>query len=378
MSKKQKTLNILGTRGVPARHGGFETFAEHLALFLTQKGWLVRVYCQSSSREQTSNIQIHVDRWHGVERVHIGTQFAGVLGTMEFDLKCVKDVVWRDGIDLVLGYNTAIFNIIQRMLGRTVIMNMDGIEWHRDKWSLPAKFWLLCNELIGANVSSIAIADNPHIATHIAARSFKSPTMIPYGADQIETPSISVLDSFQLKRDCYFLSIARIEPENSILEIVTAFSNAKTNQKLVIVGPLDDNIRYHKKVRAAANQDVIFPGAIYDKTIVGALRYYARAHIHGHRVGGTNPSLVEAMAAGSAVIAHDNLYNRWTAGDSQFFFSGDVQCQQLIEMLSAPSDKLETARYAAAERHRRQFTWGNVLSQYEALLEDQVRKTYPR
>ncbi len=179
MAIKKKTLNILGTRGVPAQHGGFETFAEHLALYLVDKGWRVRVYCQHENDEQPLSQNGVNDNWRGIERVHVGTRQSGPIGTIEFDLKCVVDVIRRDGVDLVLGYNTALLNIIQRLRGRTVFMNMDGIEWRRDKWSFPAKAWLLCNELIGANISSIAIADNPHIAKHIGARSFRKPTMIP-------------------------------------------------------------------------------------------------------------------------------------------------------------------------------------------------------
>ena len=369
MTIQKKALNILGTRGLPGRHGGFETFAEHLALYLVEKGWHVRVYCQVTDEERDRSKNGTTDIWRGIERIHFAPRRSGPIGTIEFDLKCVLDVTQRDGIDLVLGYNTAVFNIIQRLRGRTVFMNMDGIEWRRDKWSFPAKSWLMINELIGANISSVAIADNPHIAKHIAARSFKNPTMIPYGADAVVAPTSTILETFRLQPDKYFISVARIEPENSTLEIVQAFSDANTGLELAVVGHLDDRAPYHQLVQAAANANVKFLGAIYDQHVLGSLRHHARAHLHGHKVGGTNPSLVEAMAAKSAIIAHDNPYNRWTAGNAQFYFTDTMECKSRIETLSVTSEALTNARSAAFERHKAHFTWSDILGKYEALFE---------
>jgi len=359
-------LNILGTRGVPAAHGGFETFAERLALYLVRQGVSVTVYCQSDGPVDLDGRE---DMWRGIRRVHYGTKRSGALGTMEFDLACVRHVLKEPGVDLVLGYNTAVFNVLQRLKGRQVFMNMDGIEWKRKKWSKPAKLWLLLNEIIGANLATIPIADHPEIGRHVASRSRTAPVVIPYGADLVGAAGDSPVRAMGLVPKQYFISIARIEPENSILEMVEAFERAGTgDMKLVVLGRLDPANAYHCKVRAAAGGNVLFPGGIYEDHRVKALRFHARAYMHGHQVGGTNPSLVEALGAGNAVIAHDNRFNRWTAGEGQRFFAGVEDCALHIETLARDDIALQSARIEARQRHAADFRWDDVLSQYATLL----------
>lgn len=358
-------LNIMGTRGVPAAHGGFETFAEKLALYLVSRGYTVTVYCQTEGPEDLTGRE---DYWRGIHRVHFGTRHGGALGTMEFDLACVRHVRNQPGCDLVLGYNTAIFNLLQRLWGRQVFMNMDGIEWKRAKWSKPAKLWLLMNEIIGANLCNVPIADHPEIGRHISGRSRTRPVVIPYGADVVGAADARPVLHLGLQPRSYFVSIARIEPENSILEIVKSHVAADTGTDLLVLGRIDPDIAYHRAVRQAGNDRVHFPGAIYDDQIVKAIRFHARAYFHGHQVGGTNPSLVEALGAGNAVIAHDNPFNRWTAGPGQFFFASADQCRDHIRRLASDDIALYKARIAARERHAGDFRWQDVLAQYEQLM----------
>ncbi len=361
-------LNILGTRGVPATHGGFETFAERLALYLVRHGFSVTVYCQS---EGPVDLAGHEDHWNGIHRVHFGTKRSGAAGTMEFDLKCARHVLGQPGVDLVLGYNTAVFNILQKLKRRKVFMNMDGIEWKRKKWSTPAKLWLLLNEIIGANLANTPIADHPEIGRHIAKRTFRSPVVIPYGADVVETAPLAPVRDLGLQSGGYFISVARIEPENSILEMIKAFQVSGTAKKFVVLGRFDPDIEYHRKVRQAAPANVLFPGGIYEDHRVKSLRFHARAYFHGHQVGGTNPSLVEALGAGNAVIAHDNVFNRWTAGQGQRFFSSVQSCSQHIRQFSHDDLAVQAARKAARQRHAADFSWESVLAQYQALLLDE-------
>ena len=358
-------LNILGTRGVPAAHGGFETFAERLALYLVGQGASVTVYCQSDGPIDLNGRE---DYWRGIHRVHFGTRRSGVAGTMEFDLACVGHVLRRPGVDLVLGYNTAIFNVSQRLKGRKVFVNMDGIEWKRAKWSVPAKIWLFLNEIIGANLATRPIADHPEIARHVARRSLRKPVVIPYGSDVVSAADEAPVLELGLRPDRYFISVARIEPENSILEIIDAFQSADTDMDLVVLGPLDPDNAYHRKVRNAGGGRTIFPGGIYADHRLKALRFHARAYFHGHQVGGTNPSLVEALGAGNAVIAHDNRFNRWTAGEGQRFFDTVESCAANVRRLARDDLALHAARIAARERHAKDFQWHDVLARYQTLL----------
>lgn len=358
-------VNILGTRGIPAGHGGFETFAERLALYLVSRGTRVTVYCQSGQGEDLAGRE---DFWRGIRRVHFGTRLKGAGGTIEFDMKSVRHVLGQVGVDLVLGYNTAVFNTLQRIMGRRVFMNMDGIEWQRQKWAPHERMWLKFNEYVGAKISNMPIADHPEIARHIENRTGISPVMIPYGADPVMAFETEPLSRFDVAPGRYFVSIARIEPENSILEIVRAFSRARTGMKFVVLGRIDPQNPYHRKILSASGQNVILPGAIYDDITVKALRFHARAYFHGHQVGGTNPSLVEALGAGSPVIAHDNRFNRWTAGRGQAFFSDVEQCTNELRRLAFDDVAVHKARIAARSRHHESFRWSDVLHAYEALL----------
>lgn len=364
-----KTVNILGIRGLPAAHGGFETFAGELAPYLRDRGWRVNVYCQLEPDANGVTPADYEDDWEGIHRIHLSANSASSRGSIVFDWRCIKHAAEGPGVNLVLGYNTAIFSLWLRMRGRAVIMNMDGIEWKRAKWSLPIKAWFYLNEFVGANVATVPIADHPEIASHLRRHSCKRAVVIPYGAHRIDGASSAAVTAMGLVPKEYAVSIARIEPENSILEVVQAFSGQPRRIKLVVLGNFVPGNAYHDAVRAAASVDVVFPGAIYDKEAVSALRFHALAYLHGHQVGGTNPSLVEALGAGNAVIAHDNRFNRWVAGDGQRFFSDEAQLSELIAVLEGDENFALDAGIAARARHHAAFTLDAVNAQYEAVLE---------
>ena len=364
---------ILGTRGIPAQHGGFETFAEDLAVFLTAQGHRVTVYCQSEV-----NAPLHQDEWNKIRRIHIFGR-PGALGTISFDLAAVRHSLGQPGVALVLGYNTAVFSVLFRIFKRTSLMNMDGIEWKRQKWSGWQRLWLRFNEYAGAKLSTHLIADHPAIGRHLERLVSKTKiTVIPYGADAIEPAfpsSDNILQILSLSPAQYALVIARPEPENSLLEIVRAFSARTRGIQLVVLGNLRPlNNRYHKEVLQAAGPQVIFPGAIYDKSSVAALRRHAMLYLHGHRVGGTNPSLVEALAAGNAIVAHNNEFTRWVVGEDAPFFDGVQDLDSLLTSLLDDQDRLQLMRNNSRRRHLAEFTQLKVLSTYEDLLQQFARE----
>ncbi|HJE23679.1 MAG TPA: DUF1972 domain-containing protein [Methylorubrum populi] len=358
---------ILGTRGVPAAHGGFETLAERLALHLARRGWPVTVYCQHEVERVTRRFEI--SQWRGVERVHVAVSQKGPAATLAFDAHCTLHAARRNAICLVLGYNGAVFLPLLRLRGRKVLTNMDGIEWRRPKWNGAVRSYFWVSEWIAAWTSHRLIADHPAIADHLATRRpRRSIATIPYGGDPVEKASTAPLAALGLVPDGYFVSIARIEPDNTILPIVRAFSRRRRGMRLVVVGQLDAGNAYHRAVRAAAGDEVLFPGAIYDPVTVQALRFHARAYLHGHTVGGTNPSLVESLWAGNAVIAHANLYNAWTAGPAQFAFHDEDGLEAAIEHALHHPEQLGPAREAARRQAALHFEWGDVLARYEAEL----------
>lgn len=359
-----KTLRILGTRGVPAAHGGFETFAEQLALYLVGKGWRVVVYCQDDGTGPT-----FADTWSGVERVHIPVTQEGPTGTIVFDWQATVHAAKHKDLCLTLGYNTAVFCALLRLKRIPNLINMDGIEWSRAKWSPLAKAWFWLNDWAGCWLGNHLIADHPRIKAHLQSRVRGSKiTMIPYGADAVASAPLQPLQAMRLLPGLFLTVIARAEPDNSLIEIVQGFSSKPRGLQLLVLGHYEAGNAYHCAVKAAASSEVVFAGAIYDKTIVQALRFHCAAYVHGHRVGGTNPSLVEALGAGNAVIAHNNRFNRWVAGDgAKYFTDADSFSSCLDELLADPS-ALATLRQHAQRRFSQAFSWTDVLTQYEQLL----------
>lgn len=367
-----KRLYILGTRGIPAAHGGFETFAEYLSQYLVRKSWDVTVYCQKSDNDNA----VTDDMWHGVRRVHLspvllGQYFHGPLGTGVFDLRALLDAKKRDnGVFLTLGYNTGIWNLLPRLWGKTQAINMDGIEWQRAKWSWPYKLAFRINYKLAGLAANLLIADHPEIQLMLQKHFKRKPiAMIPYGANFVTEADPLVLQHYRLAPQQYLVVIARPEPENNILEIVRAWSKKRRGLKLVILGYYDLNHPYQRAVRSVASDEVVFAGAIYKSDIVRSLRFHALAYVHGHSVGGTNPSLVEALGAGNTVIAHDNVFNRVTAGNAAIYFRDQAQLEYLLDHVFLNREQFRILGQNARIKHQRDYQWPVILGRYEEVLE---------
>jgi glycosyltransferase involved in cell wall biosynthesis len=370
------TLRILGIRGVPAAHGGFESFAEALSLHLVERGWRVVVYCQEEGVGEPRQ-----DNWQGIQRVRLPVSMRGTAGTVVFDWRCIDHVLAESrrlgpaaaGLCLTLGYNTAAFCSRLKRAGVRNVINMDGVEWRRAKWGAAAKAWLWLNERAGCRIGDHLVADHPEIAAHLATRTSSSRiTAIPYGADAVvplEDPAVLLaLAKLGLVSGGYATLIARAEPENSILEVVQAWSARRRGLLLAVLGGYDAGDPYHRAVRAAASPEVRFLGALYDRTLVPQLRAHGLLYLHGHRVGGTNPSLVEALGAGNPVVAHDNRFNRWVAGPGAGYFTDAAGLDVQLGAVLADPSRLAAMAVASRARHAEAFTQQHVLAQHEALL----------
>jgi glycosyltransferase involved in cell wall biosynthesis len=364
-SSAQKTVRILGTHGVPAGYGGFETAAENVALFLASRGWRVIVYCQVDGSGS-----LREDVWNGLERVLIPVDVAGWKGTSKFDLLSIRHASKFHDLCLTFGYNTAIFNAIQRLKKIPNVINMDGIEWSRARWGFLRQAILYTNERIACFVGNHLIADHPEIEKYLLTRApARKLATITYGADPVaDAPREPVL-ARGLEPGRYMTLICRPIPENSIAELVRGFSRRTRGYKLALLGEyLPDEDPYHRAVVESASEEVVFLGPIYDREEVKALRLHSAAYLHGHTVGGTNPSLVEAMAAGNPVLAHDNAYNRWVAQDGAMYFSTEDDVSDRLEEMLVSPQRMAQMRAASLRRHEQEFTWEHVAGQYEQLL----------
>ena len=359
-----RTLRILGTHGVPAAYGGFETAAENIALVLRDRGWRVVVYCQ-----ELGSGPIRYDEWNGIERVTISVPREGWLGTSQFDLLSIRHAARYRDVCLTLGYNTAIFNLLQRIKGIPNVINMDGIEWSRSRWGRFRQSILWTNERIACWTGNELIADHPEIHEYLLTRARASKiTTITYGAHAVtEAPTEPVTDR-GLEPGQYLTLICRPIPENSVLELVQGFSRSERGVKLAILGDYDRSDEYHRLVLNAASDEVAFLGAVFDSAAVQSLRLHSVGYLHGHTVGGTNPSLVEAMAVGNPIIAHNNAYNRWVAQDGALYFADTAEADAQITELLGNSALRASLGAASRRRHAEEFTWEHVAGQYESLL----------
>jgi glycosyltransferase involved in cell wall biosynthesis len=271
----------------------------------------------------------------------------------------------------VFGYNTGIFNIWQRLKRIPMVINMDGIEWSRSRWGFTRQAILYINERFSALFGNHLIADHPEIEKYLWTRAPKRKvTMIAYGADEVLDADDGPVRALGLEPGGYLTLICRPIPENSILELVEGFSRRPRGIKLALLGnyrPAEDE--YHRAVVDAASDEVVFLGAIFDPDVVQPLRFHSAMYLHGHTVGGTNPSLVEALGAGNPVLAHDNAYNRWTAGPDQAYFTTADDVAARLDSALGAQGRLTEMSSAARRRYRAGLTWDQVGEQYRHLLE---------
>jgi len=363
-------LAILGSRGIPGNYGGFETFAEELSVRLVQEGVDVTVFCEGN--EDTN------DTYMGVVRATRTAPELGFGTRLWFDLKCLWEARRQYDVVYMLGYGAAIFCFIPRVWGTQVWINMDGIEWARRKWKWYAKLWLQVMEGIAIRTASQVIADADAISRFLEKRHgrLRACSVVPYGTIAVETqPSVRGLQRWDVEAGKYYLIVGRIEPENHIVEMIRGFLASTSAYPLLIIGNVYEETQYAKLARTLQSERIRFLGPLYDKASVTGLRYYASAYLHGHSVGGTNPSLVEALGAGSVIIAHENEFNREVAGDIGYYFSSEEDIPAIIARVEGLNVERRTnLRQESIERARRYYSWRVVQQKYLYLLEEAIQK----
>jgi glycosyltransferase involved in cell wall biosynthesis len=244
---------------------------------------------------------------------------------------------------------------------------MDGLEWARSKWSWPARIWLKLMEAIAMWTPNRVIADSEAILDHLRERHTYLPpaTFIPYGARVIETtPQEELLQEWDLKSQSYLLIVCRLEPENHLLEIIKGYQISSATLPLVIVGSYFENTKYAKALMKFSSKNIRFVGSVFNQDKLIALRYHSYAYLHGHSVGGTNPSLLEAMGCGNRIIAHDNKFNREVASGSAMYFSDANSLSAILSNLKNCPANGRAAQDIIIEC----YTWDSVVSDYLNLL----------
>lgn len=370
-TNRQPHVAILGTRGIPAAYGGFETFAEQLAVRLVRRGYAVTVYAEAEGDCPPDF------NYKGVRVRYRRRPNWGPASVIAYDCACLWDVRREYDLVYMLGYGAAWACWLPRVWGTPVWINVDGLEWVRSKWGLVARLYLRLMESVAARAATRLVADAEAIAQRFRQhypRGAKC-TTIAYGADVVDATLVSTkhLLDLGLESGNYFLVVARPEPENHILEMIQGYLQHDTNWPLVVVGDITDATAYQRRLIALRSERVKLIGGIYDHQKLTALRVHAALYLHGHSVGGTNPSLLEAMACGNLVLAHDNIFNREVAGDSASYFKTPGDLSQAIHALfSLSQDSLLNRRQQFQERVRAHYNWDLITDKYVKLFEEIV------
>lgn len=365
-------LAILGSRGIPARYGGFETFAERLAIGLSQNGFDVTVFCERNGLNEP-------DVYEKVNLRYVPARLFGPLRTIAYDIRCLWSARKEFDVVYMLGYGAAAFCLIPRLWKRRVWINPDGLEWARAKWGFIAKFYFRLMEWVAVRVATRVIADSGAIAHCLTRRhgKLRACSVIAYGCDVIEAPPpAEPLSEWNLTQNGYYLVVCRLEPENHVLEILRAFQQSCSRKELVVVGNHLAQTRYVEQLRAVRDDRIRMIGPVYDQAKLTSLRYFSFAYLHGHSVGGTNPSLLEAMGCANLIVAHDNPFNPETLGDAAIFFQGTDDLKQTLERIEEIGFDASRMRSEVRRRASQLYSWPSIIEQYANLLRS-ASTTFP-
>lgn len=356
-----KKIAIVGSVGLPAKYGGWETLVDHLTRRLSSL-FEITVYCSAKKYPEK------LPDYNGAKLSYVNIDANGVQSIF-YDLwSMLKSIRYADTI-VILGVSGCVFlPVLKFFSGKKFIVNIDGLEWKREKWGRLAKWFLRLSEISAVRSADIVIADNRAIQKYITTEYGRESVLIPYGGDHAVRPDINeeILSRYALVGRRYAFKVCRIEPENNIDLILSSFVLSKTLD-LVIVGNWENSpygIALRERYRNLPHVHLFDP--IYDLEILNQMRAACYVYIHGHSAGGTNPSLVEAMSLGLPVVAYGCNFNRETTNGQALFFSSSEELAGVLErlddgLLAELSEKMKELADSL-------YTWDKVSSSYAELF----------
>jgi hypothetical protein len=369
-------IAIIGTRGIPNNYGGFEHITEYVSVGLMEKGHWVTVY-------NSHNHKYQANYWNGVEIRHCydPEYLIGTGGQFIYDFNCLMDARKRNfDVILLMGYTSS--SVWGKLYppNAVIISNMDGLEWTRTKYSKLTQKFLKYAEKLAIEYSNFYISDSPIIKSYLKEKYNIESCFIPYGADifsDVEREQLSLAESLNEE---YFLLMARMEPENNIDTILTGFHQSNSKRKFKVLG--DTGNRFGKYILHKYKNDdrIQFKGSIFDTSKVRSLQNNSYLYFHGHSVGGTNPSLLEAMASEALIAAHDNRFNKSVLQNDAYYFSDTGGVQNLVETVTR-NDREKIMVNNNVYKVKHQFNWDVIVDEYEKMIVEsyfaqlQYRKT---
>lgn len=357
-------IAILGTRGIPNNYGGFEQFAEFFSVYLAEKGH--EVYCYNSH-----NHKYQEKIFKGVQIIHQNDpEFKyGTFGQFIYDYNCIIDSRKRDfDIILQLGYTSNSIWFFLMPKKAINIINMDGLEWKRSKYSKPVQQFLKIAEWLAAKSGDYLISDSLGIKKYLQEKHKKESTYIAYGAYPFNTPNEEILKEYQVEKENFNMIMARFEPENNLDMVLEGVAlNFEDKTPILVIGNHNTKYGEYLKNKFKSHENIRFMGGIYNLDHLNNLRYYCKLYFHGHSVGGTNPSLLEAMASQALIVAHNNDFNKGILKENALYFRNPIEVKNILNN-SKKSNNLPFIKnnYEAIVN---EFNWTKINDDYLQLFE---------
>jgi glycosyltransferase involved in cell wall biosynthesis len=366
--KKAMKIAILGTRGIPNYYGGFEQFAEFFSVYLVEKGH--DVYCYNSH-----NHPFQEKTFHGVNLIHINDpeHKLGTFGQFIYDYNCILDSRKRDfDIILQLGYTSNSIWYFLLPKKPIIITNMDGLEWKRTKYSKPVQQFLKFAERLAAISSDYLVSDSLGIKKFLLEKYKKESTYIAYGAHPFTNSNEEILSQYNVEKENFNMIMARFEPENNLDMVLEGVAMSDIKTTMLVIGKHETKYGEYLKNKFKNNKNIKFLGGIYNLEHLNNLRFYSKLYFHGHSVGGTNPSLLEAMASRALVIAHNNDFNKGILKENGIYFLNPLEVKNILETVKK-SDNLPMVQnnFNAIVN---EFNWDKINGEYLQLFEQCISK----
>jgi len=355
-------IAIIGTRGIPNNYGGFEQFAEFLSVGLVERGHSVYVY-------NSHNHNYKYSEWKGVHIIHkYDPEFMiGTAGQFIYDLNCIIDSRKR-GFDVLLNLGYTSSSVWSRFFPKNAVLitNMDGLEWKRTKYSERVRKFLVYAEKLAVKRSDLLVADSKAIKWYLKEKYGVESHFIAYGATVFNEPDPKTLTNYQLEPYNYHLLIARIEPENNIETILDGYNMSAVKKNILVVGNQKNTFGQYLVNKYCDNKQIIFTGTIYDHKTINNLRHFSDLYFHGHSVGGTNPSLLESMACGCMIVAHNNEFNKAVLDNDALFFNSSDEVRAILGKTDENFRK--TCIPNNYEKITSLYSWPLIINSYEKLM----------
>lgn len=360
--RRKLRIAFFGSRGIPHTYGGAEAFLEELAPRLAARGHDVIVYCRSSLFENKQKT------YRGVRLIYLPSIETKILGTPTHTLACMLDVLFRKtDVFLVINIVNGFHCLIPRLFGKTFAINVDGLDWKRGKWGkLARKYFYLNAKYIGRICPDGVITDATEMQRIYLDEFGTRAANIAYGANIEESEDPDVVRKYELEPQQYYLIASRMVPENNPDLIIKAFERLHTNKMLAVAGGVNYRSDFVEGLKMTRDPRIRFLGHVGDARHVKELHCNAYAYVHGHSLGGTNPSLVKALGYGNCVVALNTPFNQEVLNGSGVMFERDIE--DLAEKLQFVEDHPEVAeqyRRQAPDRIRQAYTWKHITDQYE-------------